>query len=717
MSIVSPPFAIPNTIPVSADINAKINDIATEISDSLSRSGKGGMLQPLKMGGFKVVQIGDGVAPSDAVNLGQLQSSTIPFASSITGTGDEIVATFIPTLNPLAANREFRFTAIAANTSMDGEDPIEPTIEIDGGTPLVIKKANGTSLLPGDIAGPGYICACVFNGTDVVLLNPAIPQEQVQGEYLGINTQTGLSYNFNETDKGWLVVGDNVSDMVFTILPEDEQDLPVNTRIDIWQKNDGQIMVTPGSDVTLRAKDDKHLTAARNSVAHLVKIGPNDWLLYGDLTNASPPLGGAPTIVDVTASEGAAANTVQAITLPASMLSGQLLIAGVATTNQGTVTWPAGWTELSDQADILGSGFATAWHRCDGTEPATINVTLSAASPSTQLVVRINNAHTATPPEAGTPPASSSINNPNPPSLTPTWGAANTLWLAFGKTRTAAATVTSYPATYTLNQTLKAHSGGTATDTAVAVAGRQLNAVTEDPAAYAFSAVAVAQAQTIAIPPISGSVPPGPSGGYPALVLESHNLNTSATSNHSVNLPSGITAGELLIGVICAPQGNSFVWPAGWTRFQDQNEGGNLDLSIAWKLATGSETSPITVTSGGSQTSIAWCGRFTNALTTAAPNVAQGRNTSGQPNPPSLTKTGASEKVLWFTFVTRNLSAAPTTYPANYTLHNLHVPGTAAHGLSMAARELQAVTEDPGAYAYPTTSRWVAFTVGIRPKP
>lgn len=51
--------------------DAEHNDIATELTDSLSRSGKGAMLANLAMGSFKITGLANGTASGDAVHYGQ----------------------------------------------------------------------------------------------------------------------------------------------------------------------------------------------------------------------------------------------------------------------------------------------------------------------------------------------------------------------------------------------------------------------------------------------------------------------------------------------------------------------------------------------------------------------------------------------------------------------------------------------------------------------
>jgi hypothetical protein len=72
---------------------------------------------------------------------------------------------------------------------------------------------------------------------------------------------------------------------------------------------------------------------------------------------------------------------------------------------------------------------------------------------------------------------------PNPPSLAPSWGAADTYWIAGAAWSVNATTVSSYPASYTGGVEAAPTSGLSHQ----ASARRQLNAASDDPAAFALS--------------------------------------------------------------------------------------------------------------------------------------------------------------------------------------------------------------------------------------
>jgi len=167
--------AVPNTTIESADYNAVVADLSQALTDSVNVLGTAPFLANQPMGGSKFTGLGAGAAAADSANLGQVQSDTVAHAIAVGGTADAITATFSPAFVAYAAKMRFRFTAGAANTAA------APTINIDGLGAKIIKKLNGAALAIGDIAGSGHVCDCVYNGTDVILLNfapVAVDREQ-----------------------------------------------------------------------------------------------------------------------------------------------------------------------------------------------------------------------------------------------------------------------------------------------------------------------------------------------------------------------------------------------------------------------------------------------------------------------------------------------------------------------------------------------------------
>lgn len=67
--------AVPGATIASAPYNAFLADLATEITDSLDRSGKGGMLAALNMGNFRITGLGTPTGVTDAVTKAYVDSS------------------------------------------------------------------------------------------------------------------------------------------------------------------------------------------------------------------------------------------------------------------------------------------------------------------------------------------------------------------------------------------------------------------------------------------------------------------------------------------------------------------------------------------------------------------------------------------------------------------------------------------------------------------
>jgi len=78
----------------------------------------------------------------------------------------------------------------------------------------------------------------------------------------------------------------------------------------------------------------------------------------------------------------------------------------------------------------------------------------------------------------------------------------------------------------------------------------------------------------------------------------------AAASGTSITpaLPAGITAGMLLIGVVCSKNNGTHTWPAGWNKVSQTNSGTLWTQSWAWRIATGSDSAP----------AVSWTGSVAN---------------------------------------------------------------------------------------------------------
>ena len=215
-----------------------------------------------------------------------------------------------------------------------------------------------------------------------------------------------------------------------------------------------------------------------------------------------------------------------------------------------------------------------------------------------------------------------------------------------------------------------------------------------------------------------------------AVIQTSNNSSQadSATTTHTVNLPSGISAGDLLIVFfgMAAPDGKVVTWPAGWIADSsfvrvDQEAGADAGISAGFLKATGSEGATITITTdlGTRSGHVSLRIDGNEDPDTQAPEATTAIGTNSDSNSPTLSPTGGAKDYLWLSVSGRTHDGVATiTAPASYTMVNEGASGTgAAHVLvSVAQRSLNAATEDPAAYTGgDVTAEWCAITIAVHP--
>lgn len=149
------------------------------------------------------------------------------------------------------------------------------------------------------------------------------------------------------------------------------------------------------------------------------------------------PTSAAGRVVSVASTAGGATNTFPNLnTLTKN--AGDLLIAIIViydgnSTNAEFSSWGGGFTEFVDQATTTTMGIGCAYKWSTGSEIGTFTVTSADASTTDRqmILLSIPGAHASTPPESTTiVNGTSSV--PSIPTLTPSWGAEDTLFIAVG---------------------------------------------------------------------------------------------------------------------------------------------------------------------------------------------------------------------------------------------------------------------------------------------
>lgn len=203
-----------------------------------------------------------------------------------------------------------------------------------------------------------------------------------------------------------------------------------------------------------------------------------------------------------------------------------------------------------------------------------------------------------------------------------------------------------------------------------------------------------------------------PVGGTPTDVtptIESWSSGASTAvnaSSHAITMPSGITAGDLLLIVFSTDGTADVAITAGdWVELS-QAQANGVSSGIFYKFATGSDTA--TVATGSEQTShIVY--RISGA---SAPYIAQTTGDSTNTDPPNL-DTGTSRNYLWIATATHDSTVVASGAPANYSnLHTQAAAGTDGASTSTAERSTTASSENPGTFTS-NTEQWISSTIAI----
>lgn len=169
--------------------------------------------------------------------------------------------------------------------------------------------------------------------------------------------------------------------------------------------------------------------------------------------------------------------------LPSGITSGDLLVLAIRLATSGrAATTPTGWTLITSGFADNGL-FAVFARDADGLEGSTVSVNLDGTAQYAANAYRISGAHgVASGVEGST--VYTDLAAPNPPSLTPSWGSAENLWLVFATSRRTDNAFT-LPVNYTDLVDAETAPADTSTGDARLSSGRRLlTATSEDPAAF-----------------------------------------------------------------------------------------------------------------------------------------------------------------------------------------------------------------------------------------
>lgn len=255
-----------------------------------------------------------------------------------------------------------------------------------------------------------------------------------------------------------------------------------------------------------------------------------------------------PVVQTTAESATVTAGTSHVITLPSGIQAGDLILIVLDKgSTAATVNAHADYTELLDEN--AGNGLYIAYRRAVGGESNPTLVT-SANTRTATIAFRISDAENPATqaPQIGTTATGTSL-TPDPPSVTPTGGAKDYLWVAFAGMALEEADDDTWantpPTNFTPSPPLQKSCGtaGTNLGGLILAAYRQANAASQDPGTFGVDTSAAWRAQTIAVHPVP-TLPTTVNGGVASEnnsvpTGKAQQVYTAAASAETDSAPAG----------------------------------------------------------------------------------------------------------------------------------------------------------------------------------
>lgn len=198
----------------------------------------------------------------------------------------------------------------------------------------------------------------------------------------------------------------------------------------------------------------------------------------------------------------------------------------------------------------------------------------------------------------------------------------------------------------------------------------------------------------------------------PTVAARAQSGSASNSSTIAVNLPAGITAGDLLVILVNATHAQTT--PTGWTRLGSEDTFGGRYVDRYWKVASGSEgtTVNITLSAAGVFSAIAF--RITGDDGTGPVSTSAATGSSTTPDPPLLSPGATADWLYLALFASSSSTGSVTGTPTGYS--NLQTSIVAFSSCTTASVEKATTgssSDNPSAFTF-TSSNWDAYTVAIK---
>lgn len=203
---------------------------------------------------------------------------------------------------------------------------------------------------------------------------------------------------------------------------------------------------------------------------------------------------------------------------------------------------------------------------------------------------------------------------------------------------------------------------------------------------------------------------------FPVVAARSIGRTTASnTTTHAITLPTGISAGDLLVVVFAVDQVPTITVDTGvsgsnWNELTAGSNGTIVRSNVFWKIAEGSDA--LTLTTSTTEQSSHACLRITGGYGVTGTS-ANGSSTNS--NPPNHAGPDGTQDYLWIATRAGDSTVVATVAPASFTdLQTQAAAGTAGASVNTAERSLNAASLDPGTFTS-ASEQWVSFTLAVTP--